>query len=301
MTTKKKKKKKTPKKHKKIGLKVQVSMDGPFHPEVVMRRKKNPSKSPHRKVDYTCECPLDPGEKRRLYKVTGHDGSTALCAYCPACAELAAMDWNGETAKIQAARRNPDVHLRWQRKGGFHYAEHGRARFLVHNDGRGPYFLHVGAASQGWALDPQRLEPVFGPYKTAAEAYRAAENLAAGRQAARTYRKKNPGTKAKFWVPYLLVEAMSDYYAGQFDPLYRLRTQIPRATDLDYVPRRMLKHGPDEIPAYFVPLSADDLHAVIDLCLRIGEFDRHRDDYRADDLSEDLAATAEWFLATYDR
>lgn len=54
-----------------------------------------------RAIDYTCECPLDPGEERSTYIVTGHDGSETLCAYCADCAQLAALDWNGETAAIR--------------------------------------------------------------------------------------------------------------------------------------------------------------------------------------------------------
>jgi len=52
-------------------------------------------------VVYTCECPLDPGEERQLYRVTSHEGETVICAYCDTCAELAAVDWNGETAAIE--------------------------------------------------------------------------------------------------------------------------------------------------------------------------------------------------------
>jgi len=49
---------------------------------------------------YTCECG-DADEPRALYVVTGHDGSELVCAYCSCCAELAAIDWNGETAAIR--------------------------------------------------------------------------------------------------------------------------------------------------------------------------------------------------------
>jgi len=52
-------------------------------------------------VDFTCECPLDPGEPRRLYQVTGHDGDVVLCSYCDDCAQLARDDWTGETASCK--------------------------------------------------------------------------------------------------------------------------------------------------------------------------------------------------------
>lgn len=52
-------------------------------------------------VGYTCEC--DAPEGRRLYSVTGHDGAVTTCAYCEGCAALAAVDWNGETARIAVA------------------------------------------------------------------------------------------------------------------------------------------------------------------------------------------------------
>lgn len=52
------------------------------------------------RINYTCECPLEPGETRALYLVRGHDGSAVACSYCEDCAALAAMDWNGETASI---------------------------------------------------------------------------------------------------------------------------------------------------------------------------------------------------------
>ena len=51
--------------------------------------------------DYTCECPLDEPEARSRYRVTGHDGTVAICDYCPCCADLATVDWNGETAAIE--------------------------------------------------------------------------------------------------------------------------------------------------------------------------------------------------------
>lgn len=51
-------------------------------------------------VDYTCECPLHPGERRKLYLVTGTNGDKARCRYCDDCAELARSNWTGETASI---------------------------------------------------------------------------------------------------------------------------------------------------------------------------------------------------------
>lgn len=52
---------------------------------------------------YTCECEADEGEvlPRAPYRVTGHDGSIVVCCYCQDCADLAAIDWNGETAAIE--------------------------------------------------------------------------------------------------------------------------------------------------------------------------------------------------------
>ena len=51
--------------------------------------------------DYTCECEPSAGQPvRSLYVVTHHDGTTTTCAYCNDCADLAADDWNGETAAI---------------------------------------------------------------------------------------------------------------------------------------------------------------------------------------------------------
>lgn len=52
--------------------------------------------------EYTCECELSEGEKRAAYRVTDHDGSVETCHYCADCAQLAAIDWNGETAAIEA-------------------------------------------------------------------------------------------------------------------------------------------------------------------------------------------------------
>lgn len=40
-----------------------------------------------------------PSVKR--YRVTYHDGQSETVEYCDGCAELARMDWNGETAAIE--------------------------------------------------------------------------------------------------------------------------------------------------------------------------------------------------------
>ena len=37
----------------------------------------------------------------RAYRVTNHEGQTERIEYCEDCADLGAMDWNGETAKIE--------------------------------------------------------------------------------------------------------------------------------------------------------------------------------------------------------
>lgn len=50
------------------------------------------------KIDYTCEHDDAP---RALYLVTMHDGGKAVCSYCSGCAELARMDWNGETKSCE--------------------------------------------------------------------------------------------------------------------------------------------------------------------------------------------------------
>lgn len=39
-------------------------------------------------------------DRVRRYVVTRHDGSQARADYCGECADLAAMDWNHDTAKI---------------------------------------------------------------------------------------------------------------------------------------------------------------------------------------------------------
>lgn len=48
-----------------------------------------------------CECPLEQGERRRLYVVTSHQGDEGFVRYCPECYELALIDWNRETAKVR--------------------------------------------------------------------------------------------------------------------------------------------------------------------------------------------------------
>jgi hypothetical protein len=50
-------------------------------------------------TDYICEC--DFIGPRQAYVVTGRDGSTATCCYCPDCHELAVSDWTGETADVR--------------------------------------------------------------------------------------------------------------------------------------------------------------------------------------------------------
>ena len=47
--------------------------------------------------EYTCDCDA---EERRPYVVIGHDESRTICHYCDQCAELAAVDYNGETKSI---------------------------------------------------------------------------------------------------------------------------------------------------------------------------------------------------------
>lgn len=51
-------------------------------------------------AEYVCDC--DATDERHDYKVTGHDGSVTICAYCPDCYEMALIDWSGETAKVEA-------------------------------------------------------------------------------------------------------------------------------------------------------------------------------------------------------
>jgi hypothetical protein len=48
---------------------------------------------------FVCEC-ANPGH-RNLFWVTDHEGRVTTALYCRDCAELARMDWNGETAKIE--------------------------------------------------------------------------------------------------------------------------------------------------------------------------------------------------------
>jgi hypothetical protein len=59
------------------------------------------------RVDCVCECELEPGESRKFYTVTGHDDVDVIVAYCDGCAELAAVDWNGETKAIEPLNRKP--------------------------------------------------------------------------------------------------------------------------------------------------------------------------------------------------
>ena len=48
-------------------------------------------------IAYTCECEAP---ERTRYIVTDHEGIEHVCDYCDECADLAAIDWNGETAEI---------------------------------------------------------------------------------------------------------------------------------------------------------------------------------------------------------
>lgn len=48
-----------------------------------------------------CDGAVDGGAIAK-YRVQHHDGSTSDVHYCDDCAELARMDWNGETAAIEA-------------------------------------------------------------------------------------------------------------------------------------------------------------------------------------------------------
>ncbi len=59
------------------------------------------------RVDCVCECELEPGESRKFYTVTGHDDVDVVCVYCDGCAELAAVDWNGEPKAIAPFAREP--------------------------------------------------------------------------------------------------------------------------------------------------------------------------------------------------
>lgn len=49
-------------------------------------------------VIYVCECELEDGEGRALHEIVSHEGVRAIVRYCDGCSELAALDWNGETA-----------------------------------------------------------------------------------------------------------------------------------------------------------------------------------------------------------
>ena len=46
---------------------------------------------------YQCECDTS---DHKIYVVTYHDGTTEIVSYCDDCADLARLDWNGETASI---------------------------------------------------------------------------------------------------------------------------------------------------------------------------------------------------------
>lgn len=52
---------------------------------------------------FTCECvEVDGSEPTRAsYTVTSHEGARSRVRYCTDCAELAAVDWNGETKAIE--------------------------------------------------------------------------------------------------------------------------------------------------------------------------------------------------------
>lgn len=56
------------------------------------------------RLEFTCCCAVDWASDvpwtTRPYLVTDHEGQTVICEYCDDCAELAAVDWNGETAAI---------------------------------------------------------------------------------------------------------------------------------------------------------------------------------------------------------
>lgn len=51
---------------------------------------------------FTCECynPDDTPVERKLYNVTGDDGSVSVWAYCADCAGLAMINWTGETPTV---------------------------------------------------------------------------------------------------------------------------------------------------------------------------------------------------------
>lgn len=50
-----------------------------------------------------------------LFLVTFHDGHSEVVCYCEDCADLARIDWNGETAEIEA------ICTRCGRLDGGHY------------------------------------------------------------------------------------------------------------------------------------------------------------------------------------
>lgn len=64
-------------------------------------------------IAYTCDCQTTDPE-HRLYLVTDHHGAVSLVRYCDECAELAQMDWNGETAQIEAVHAPHDAESYWQ-------------------------------------------------------------------------------------------------------------------------------------------------------------------------------------------
>lgn len=43
----------------------------------------------------------EPREDLAAFRVTFHNGIVETCVYCPECAGLASIDWNGETAAIE--------------------------------------------------------------------------------------------------------------------------------------------------------------------------------------------------------
>lgn len=53
------------------------------------------------RVIYVCECEIEADATRDLFEVTSLEGARVVVRYCAGCAELAAMNWNGETASIR--------------------------------------------------------------------------------------------------------------------------------------------------------------------------------------------------------
>jgi hypothetical protein len=49
---------------------------------------------------FTCECGMTEGEDRLLHVILGFDGSWSCARYCSACAELARVNYTGETAFV---------------------------------------------------------------------------------------------------------------------------------------------------------------------------------------------------------